>query len=410
MDIEIRTIDREDYQAWVRPLEAAFAEEPSEFWTELDMRLLEFDRTLAAVDEGEFVGSAAVLTLDLTVPGPTPVPMAGVTMVGVLPTHRRRGINSALMLRILEDVRDLGREPAAGLWASEGGIYGRFGYGPATWVADVEIARDRVRLAPAEPSGRLRFTTDRAEGLDAIAPVYDRIRSTRAGLVSRPSRAHWDFRLQDQESSRDGASAFRYVVHAGTDGADGYAVYRVKHDWKDGVSLSEVRVEELAAATLPAAVELFRHVLDIDLTTKTSWEGAPVDTELRHVLLDQRPLRTRQGDGLWLRVCDAAGLLGARRYTVDGRLVIRVVDDVCPWVEGTYVLDAGGEGAACVRDQAATPDLTMPSSTLACAYLGGTGIGAMARAGLLDEETSGAVERAHAMFATSIAPWCPSFF
>ena len=410
MDIEVRAIGREDYSRWARPLVAAFAEETTEYWTELDMRLLEFDRTLAAVDDGEFVGAASVFTLDLTVPGPAALPMAGVTMVGVLPTHRRRGVNTALMHRILEDVRDRGTEPAAGLWASEGGIYGRFGYAPATWGADLAIARDRVRLLSAETSGRLRLVTDRTEGLDAVTPIYERIRGVRVGLVSRPSRAHWDFRLQDQESSRDGASAYRYLLHEGEDGDDGYAVYRVKHGWEDGLPHGEVRVEELAGVSLSATVELLRHVLDVDLTVKTSWDGAPVDTELRHVLADQRPLRSRRRDALWLRVCDPAALLRGRRYTVDGRLAIRIVDDVCPWVEGTYVLEGGPAGASCSRDDAASPDLVMPSSTLASAFLGGTGIGELARARLMDEETPGAVALAHSMFATLVAPWCPAFF
>jgi len=135
-----------------------------------------------------------------------------------------------------------------------------------------------------------------------------------------------------------------------------------------------------------------------------------VDTELRHLLADQRALRTRHRDGLWLRVCDPAALLASRRYLVDGELALRIVDDVCPWVGGTYVLEGGPADAGCMRNDAATPDLVMPSSTLASAYLGGEGIGAMARAGLIDEETPGAVGRAHAMFATPVAPWCAAFF
>ena len=411
MDIEVRTLAREDYHRWVLPLVTAFAEEVSDYWTELDMRLLEFDRTLGAVDAGEFVAGAAVLSLELTVPGPETIPMAGVTMVAVLPTHRRRGINACLMRRALEDVRDLGRESVAGLWASEGGIYGRFGYAPATWISDLGILRARARLAHGpEGPGALRLVTERTQGLDAIAPVYDRIRTTRAGFVSRPSRAHWDFRLQDQESSRDGASAFHYLVHEGPGGPDGYAVYRVKHEWQDGLAQGEVRLEELAGASLAATAALWRHVLDIDLTGRITWSAAPVDTELRHLLADQRPLRSRTQDGLWLRVCDAPRLLSSRRYAVEERLAVRLVDDVCPWVEGTYVLEGGPEGSACARDDAAIPDLTMPSSTLASAFLGGTAVGALARAGLMDEETSGAVARAHAMFATPDAPWCPAFF
>jgi predicted acetyltransferase len=412
MDIEVRTIAPEEYEAWALPLTLAFGDEPRPEWTELDAELLEFDRTLGAVVGGDFVGAATVFSLELSVPGSV-LPMAGVSMVGVLPTHRRRGINTALMRRILEDVRDQGREPLLGLWASESGIYGRFGYGVATMIGGIKLPRRYAafRETGRPDEGRLRLVTDRAEGLAAIAAVYEPIRASVPGLVSRPSPAHWAFRFMDIEAFREGAGPFIFAIHEGAGGPDGYAVYRIKHGYTDdGLPDGEVQVSEVIGSSLDARLALFRYLVDVDLTARTSWWGCPVDTELFHLLEEPRELRMRVQDGMYLRVIDVEATLGSRRYAVDGRIAIGVRDDECPWVEGTYVLEGGPDGADCRRDERATPDLVVGVRVLGSMFLGGVGVGALARAGLIDEETSGAVPLSHAMFATELAPWCPSFF
>jgi predicted acetyltransferase len=411
MDVEVRSVAREEYEPWVRALTSAFGEEARPELSELDARLLEFDRTLGAVADGGFVGTATVFSLELTVPGGM-LPLAGVSMVGVMPTHRRRGINTALMRRILEDVHEIGREPLLGLWASESGIYGRFGYGVATSMGAIKLPRHHAAFRRTEADeGRLRIIPDREEGLAAIAPVFERLRPTRHGLVSRPGDAHWEARFIDIESVRDGASPYVFVLHEAADGPDGYAVYRIKQSFSDdGLADGEVQVAEVVGLTLGSSVALWRFLFGIDLTTKTSWWGCPVDTELLYLLEEPNQLRMRIQDGLYLRVSDVGSTLGSRRYAVDGRIAIGVRDDVCPWVDGTYVLEGGPDGADCRRDERATPDLVVGAREIASLILGGVGVGALARAGLVDEETVGAVPLAHAMFATELAPWCLTYF
>jgi predicted acetyltransferase len=314
------------------------------------------------------------------------------------------------MRHVLETVHEEGREPLLGLWASESGIYGRFGYGVATSTLSFTIARHRAAFRDADAARPVRLILDRDEALDVIADIYERVRGTRHGLVSRPSRAHWDWRFMDFERDRDGAGPLLYLIHDGSDGPDGYGVFRMKNAWVDDQPDGETSVSEVAGVSPAARASIWRHLLDIDLMERTTCGTCPTDDELLHLLAEPRQLRARIQDGLWLRIGDVAAALEGRRYAVDGTIALGVRDTVCPWVEGTYVLEGGPEGATCRRNGAATADIVLSVRELAAIYLGGTGLGALAYAGLVDEETAGAVERAHAMFATALAPWCPSFF
>src|SRR6185503_18593563 len=103
-------------------------------------------RALAAYDGDEPVALTGAYRFDLSIPGGE-LPCAGVTWVGVIPTHRRRGILRDLMRRELEDVHSWG-EPIAALWASEAAIYGRFGYGHA--APNGQAKSDRARFALRE--------------------------------------------------------------------------------------------------------------------------------------------------------------------------------------------------------------------------------------------------------------------
>src|ERR687885_174225 len=133
--------------------------------------LFEPERSLAAYEDGRIVGTTGIYTRELTIPGAI-MSIAGVTLVGVLPTHRRRGVLTALMRRQLDDVRAAG-EPVAALWASEAAIYGRFGYGCAAHHATVTLRTGGARLAPGLP--------DRAHR-PAVRPG--------AAYAGRPPRPH----------------------------------------------------------------------------------------------------------------------------------------------------------------------------------------------------------------------------
>jgi predicted acetyltransferase len=333
--------------------------------------------------------------------------MAGVTAVGVQPTHRRRGILTQMMRKQLDDVRDRG-EPVAGLWASESSIYGRFGYGMAASVAELVMERKRSNFArPHQPSGRLRLV-EKDEALKELPAVFDRVLPSRPGMWAR-TETWWRHTLADLERWRDGASALFFVLHESSHGIDGYAMYRVKRgEWNDSLPDHTVKIRELMAETREAYADLWRFLFDIDLDERVEAWPRPVDEPLLWMLAEPRRLVTRTNDGLWLRVVDIPGALDGRRYSVSDRLVLEVRDAFCPWNEGRYELEAGPDGAEC-RPSDREPDVVLGAADLGAAILGGVRFSVLHRADRVEGDPS-ALRRADQMFAWDPLPWCHQVF
>ncbi len=406
MDLPIGTITEDEFAAYFRATETAFSHHHTDEELELERQVTEVQRCLVAVDGDRMVGTTGASSMKLTTPGGE-VAMAGITSVGVLPTHRRRGILTSLTRRQLEDVRD-GGEPIAGLWASEGSIYGRFGYGPAAYKYAMSIERSRAGFAHGPHDTGTVTLADKERAQEAMPTVYERLRSTRAGMLDC-SAARWSAWFADLEPWRDGFSANFYAVHETSDGVDGSLTYRVKGDWSEGAPNGTVKVEEVMAETIEAYAALWRFALDIDLTGRIEAWNRPVDEPLVLMLAEPRRMKLRLSESLYLRMVDVPRALQARRYAVEGRLVFEVRDDFCPWVQGRYQLEGGPDGATCGPTDR-EPDLTLDSTTLAAAYLGGVGFRALGRVRRVDEATPGALVTADAMFATDPPPWCPFVF
>jgi predicted acetyltransferase len=312
------------------------------------------------------------------------------------------------MRRQLDDVHDRG-EVIAGLWASESGIYGRFGYGPAAGTVDLSIDRARSEFThQPQRSGRLSLV-DKEQALELMPPVYDRIRQGWPGLWGR-NQAWWKHLHADLEAWREGASALFFVLHESEAGQpDGYVVYRVKHDWSSAEPSSTLRVRELMAESPEAYAALWRFCLDVDLIAKIEAWPRPEDEPLVYLLADPRRLHRKVFDGLWIRLVDAPVALARRRYATEGTLVLDVRDAFCPWNEGRYELEGGPEGAQC-RPTGREPDLVLDAADLGASYLGGTRLQTLARAGRVHEERPGALSRADAMLGWDPLPWCPTVF
>ena len=407
--LPIRPVGEDEIDGFIRATDVAFTSRMEDKLLETVKKVAEPDRTLAAFDGDAIVATAAAATFQLTVPGGA-VPAAGVTAVGVHPTHRRRGVLRALMDRQLADVRERG-EPAAILWASEPGIYGRFGYGLAAFGLELKVDRSRVRFATGlgDGVGRTRLV-DRSDAAAALGPVYDAARASRPGMIDRPG-SWWEVWMADTEDHGhgDGFGPLFFAVHDGAEGPDGYAVYRLKHDWGEGSPRGTVSVEELVATTPEALAAMWRFCIGIDLAAQIDAWNRPVDDPLLHLLSDARQLRPRLHDSLWLRPVDVAALLSARRYPVEGRLRLRIVDDVCEWVDGTYELDGGPGGASC-RAARGEPNLELAAADLGSIVLGGVRPSALLAAGRVVEGSPGAVRRADSMFAWDSAPWSSFVF
>jgi predicted acetyltransferase len=367
---------------------------------EAERGVFEPERSLLALDGDRVVAHAGAFGRELTVPGGV-VPAAFVTMVGVSHTHRRRGIASDLLRRQLREVRGWG-EPVALLWASEGRIYQRFGYGLAALRMSLNVDTREVRINhPATELGALRVEAV-AEAIDDMTTVYEKVRPERPGFAGR-SAAWWRQITCDPEKNRDGATELRALLYDGPGGVDGYALYRIKGGWGDGGPNGEVRVQQLIAATPAAYRAMWAFLLDVDLTRSVSqWMGA-VDEPLLYLVNEVRRVGAAVGDGLWARVTDVAAAMSARRYAAEVDLVLEVTDTVLPENAGRYRLVGDREKAQCTptTDPA---DLTLDIAALSALYLGGNSAGALGAAGLIQAGSPGALARADAALRWERAP------
>jgi predicted acetyltransferase len=370
---------------------------------------LEVDRAIGIFDRGRVVATAAAHTLPLSLPGNGWVSGCGVTAVTVQPTHRRRGLLTALMRHQLDDVRARG-EALAFLWAAEAPIYGRFGYGLASYSCSLEVGRPWSGFREKVDLGGLRYV-DRTDALEAFPTIAAAAARGRPGFVQR-SPGLWQQDLADHPSRRAGLSHQYLVLHEGAAGPDGYAIYRKRMPPDEGDPGEEPRlhVSELAAGSPGAYAALWRHCLDVDLMASVKAGNRAIDEPLRHLLVDPRAMRTTVADGLWIRLVDVPGALAARTYAVPGTVVLEVADEFCPWNSGKVRLEAAAEGASCERADAAEPDLALSAAALATCYLGGNRLTALAAAGQVTELRSGALAQADAMLGWPVAPWNPLEF
>lgn len=410
MGFELRVPDPDDLVAFMDPVWRAFGEPaPSEEEVDDERLLWEPERSLGAVDGAEWVGATGAFTFELTLPGGTTAAAAGVTMVGVAQTHRRRGLLTSLMAAQLDDVAERG-DPFAILTASETSIYGRFGYGPATFRSAFELRTDRSQFRdPVDGPGRLQVAR-LAEAGDAMASAYERCRRQRAGTVDR-RKEYWQLMQRDRSSRRDGASALFVVVHTDEGGEpDGYATYRVKQRWPSGLPDHTAKVSDLYGADPGVEATLWRFLCDIDLVATVHADVRPLDDPLRWRLVEPRQLRTTDvTDWLWVRVLDVPAALAARRYATEDSLVLSVEDRFRPASGGRFGLETGPDGASCAPT-AAGADLILGVEDLGAIVLGGVAPSLLARAGRIDEATPGALARADAVFLTRPAPFCGTMF
>ena len=413
----IRPIEENELDGFLNVDEHAFNTSP---WSESDRRVgidrFEFDRTLAAFDDTTPVGVTMCYSFQLSVPGLQMLPAAGVTFVAVMPTYRRQGVLSSLMRRQLADVRDRG-EPLAILWASEAVIYGRYGYGRASWQLNFTLRRGEGRLAGTAASAgdglRLRITEPEAT-LPELAKVYDAVLASRPGMFGR-NDAWWRSVIYDPADWRQGASPMRCLLDEDASGPRGYALYSGVDTWTDFLPENVVTVRELMAADPAAGATLCADLLSRDLTSEFRLPRRPVDDPLLYQLADPRRTRPQLNDSLWVRIVDVPRALAGRRYSCPVDVVIEVRDEILPSNAGRWRLTTTGEApegglaASCVP-AASAADLALDVTELGAAYLGGTRLGTLAGSGLVAELRPGATRQLSAALAWDPAPWCPMVF
>lgn len=407
IESQLRPFTADEFDAAFACLSEGFGEDITE--VDADRMVFEPERTLGLWDGDRVVATGGIYSRDITIPGAV-VPLAAVTLVSVSGTHRRQGVLTAMMRRQLREVYERGTEPIAALYASEGSIYGRFGYGLASYQGQLKGETHRMRLRSDVDAGRGRvYPVEEKDFRSAAIPLYDALRPQTPGLLSRKER-WWDNRLDDPEKHRDGRTARRYLLHADPDGTvSGFASYRRKADWGETGPDGTVFVIELHSTHPTARAAMWRYILSMDLARHLSVPLAGRDDPLRHMLSDPRAIGMSQGDGLYIRLVDIGAALAARRYPTTIDLILDVEDQFCPWNAGSWRLTGGPSYGRCVRTDG-DPDLALSAETLGAVYLGDTSLGTLAAAGRVREITPGALAAATTAFGWPVATYSPEGF
>ncbi|MFN2586935.1 MAG: GNAT family N-acetyltransferase [Actinomycetota bacterium] len=407
MNIRLRTMTPDQGRAFLEVTEAAFgAGLTDEVWDDLK-HIVETDRSIGAFDGDRQVGSASAFTLRFTVPGGE-VDAAGVTMVGVLPSHRRRGVLRTMMSAQLRDIAERG-EPVAALWASEDAIYRRFGYGAATVQALIDVPRHRAAFLDDSPiRGTLRIV-ENDEAARAFPAVYELVRRQTPGTFVRSER-WWRHRILRAPGRDEGGPFFKALLE--DDGAPAaYAVYQVHQRWEQGFSRGSVDVREVMAATPQAHLDIWKFLFGIDLVESVHSQGffLPSDHPLQLMLAEPRYLRFMLSNGLWLRIVDVAAALEARTYARDGTMTLEVNDPVLPENAATWRIQVEA-GRATVTKSDGDGDVRIGIAEVASLYLGQFTFSQLASAGRIEAPDPSVLERADDMWRTRAAPWCPEIF
>ncbi|MCV7339364.1 GNAT family N-acetyltransferase [Mycobacterium haemophilum DSM 44634] len=384
--LAVRSPSDDDWPAMYRLAAASFTEFIGADSTNALRTLIPDDGAVVACDGHDVVGMALYLDLRLTVPGGAVLPAAGLSFVAVAPTHRRRGTLRAMCAELHRRMADSGY-PIAALYASEGGIYGRFGYGPATIVHELTIDRRFARFhADAPDPGAVRLIKPAEQG-DQLAAIYERWRQQVPGGLARPQLL-WDQLLDDNGTSRREARELFALLHP-----DGYALYRV-----DDADLRLARVCELRAVTTDAHVALWRALLGLDSMDRVSiiTHG---DDPLPYLLTDTRLARTTgRQDGLWLRIIDIPAALEARSYSAElGELA--TVLDVSE--RGRFALQIRNGRASCTPTDAPA-EVEMGLDVLGSLYLGAHRASMFAAANRLRVKDFRLLRRLDAAFASDV--------
>lgn len=415
-DVIVRPVTAEERPRWVTRSVETFGRRLREGEAERRARDLEGEQIVGAYDGEHLVGTAAGFAMPLTVPGGARLPCTGLSLVTVAPTHRRRGILRAMMAWLFARAQERG-DALAALYASEGRIYRRFGYGAAAPAVDIVLRGSAARLAPHDGStdapgrGELRLI-DREEAAELLPVIHDRTAAGTTGSVRLPD--HFWNRWREPDTS-DHAT---HVAVLGPEGAErGYVVYTAVPEWREGPPAAAdgtLTVEALVATDTDASLALWRYILSVDLMRTFVVSRRPVDEPALLALEDPLAAETRIGEPLWLRLLDVAAALEGRRYDADGTVCLELEDRALPRNAGRWRLDVtGGVGTAGRTDD--PPDLALDVADLAGAYLGGACLGATAlrglvRIGRVAERVDGAAHRADDLFRTWPAPWNGSHF
>jgi predicted acetyltransferase len=409
MNIEYRQFAPAEHRRFAATIDRGFGGhyEPDHDTYQLDLKTFTPDMSMGAFDGHDIVATSGAIAFESAVPGGAIIKNAGVTGVTVATTHRRQGILTNMMKRLLKQEREKG-QPVASLWASESIIYGRFGYGMSIQHENILIdtRKAAIKHMPKVP-GKIRFV-NQAEARKVFPEAWEASVNSHSGIPRRDDRS-WD-RMFMETASNDGWSKPWLIVYEEDGNALGCAKYMLKELHVFGEQVHGlVNADMVMHSNAASHAALWNHLLNVDLYDTVSNWRSPVDDGLPWMLADQRQLERKPYDGVWYRMLDTAAALSTRTYMAEDSLVLEVEDSYIPEWRGRFELTGGPDGATCVPTTRAA-DITIPTASLSTIYLGGAKLADLERAGRAEENVDGSIARADAMFASERAPWCPLMF
>ena len=392
MTIELRTSTWNDFPS-VKVINAR-GENGYRSQVDFDAHRLVFtpDRSIMAFDGKNMVGNALSYEMDMYIPGGISK-IAAVASVSVQATHRRKGINRSIMKYQLEDIHSR-QEPLAVLQASESIIYGRYGYGMASFESNLEIEKTRSAYAIDHASEGQPYFIEESEAREIFPQIYAKAIENRVGMVRRREN-WWEFRFREP-GLKGGDPKSWFVKYQKNGEADGYLRYTIND--------AELNIIELIASSHEAYSSLWRLCLDMDLVDTIKAEHRPADEELKWMLADPRRLVEHSSDRYWVRLVDVKKALSQRSYSVDGSLTLEVKDNFLPWNQEVVELRSESGESSCATSNK-NPDIVLSAGDLGAVYLGGINFSTLLAAGRIEEINKGSVSKANLMFSTKRKPW-----
>ncbi|WP_052595128.1 GNAT family N-acetyltransferase [Luteipulveratus mongoliensis] len=410
---DVRVVPAQDAERFLQTDLLVWFDEPPQESAEHVLSGMPEDLRFGAEVEGSdsrwYAGVYGVYPLTLTVPGPhqslRQLPVAGLTFVGVHPDQRRRGVLTAMLGDHFERTREGDWSGLSVLHASEPAIYGRHGYGTASWEETITLGRGAKLTSPGldEAAGAIRTSMTSTTDAD----VAERIRAIaleagvhQLGAIVREAALYARFSHDTPQTVRDREP--QRVLFAQQDGKDvGYAWIRRTPGWEDGEPKGTLSVMEMTGS--PAAeLALARRLVDMDLISKITFSCRSTDDPLIDWVGSPRSVQGPAHDSLWVRLVDLPKALTARGYATACDVVLQVEDTRCAWNDGRWRLRVDNDGQATVERTDADADLTLTTQMLASAYLGARSLVTQHRSGLLTEARAGAVAELDASMQMSM--------
>ena len=310
--------------------------------------------------------------------GRASLPLRMITDVTTSPAHRRRGLVRRLMEDCLQDAVDAD-VPLAALTVSEATIYGRWGFGAATFARSVVVdTTDRFALRDFSDPGRVELVDPRG-AWDLVKDQLDKLQARTRGAVALP----WFYesfltgRYNFNEKGED--KQLRAAVHLTSDQqVDGLALYRV--DGRDEQNWRKIRVLTLLGESAEAHLALWQFLAGIDLVRSLHHHCLAPEDPLEWALVDINALKVESDtEFLWVRVLDVPRSLAARPWAADGEVVLEV-DDPQGHASGRWLVRTSG-GVAAVEATEREADVRLDAETLGTLYLGPVEVTTLHRAG-----------------------------